>query len=101
MARDVVRFVQDARKDAGLDVADKIALSLNTESADLTDAIAAHRDTIAADTQVVQWSDAPLGGDAHHPASRSTASPSPSRFGRSDRENRRPLHPVEPDPSES
>ena len=65
MARDVVRFVQDARKDAGLDVADKIALCLSTESPDLMAAIAAHRETIAADTQVVDWSEVPLEGNCH------------------------------------
>ncbi len=65
MARDVIRLVQDERKKAGLDVADKIALSLSTESSDLAAAIAAHRDTIAADTQVVQWSEVPLEGNCH------------------------------------
>jgi isoleucyl-tRNA synthetase len=65
MARDVVRSVQDARKDAGLDVADKIALFLGTESDTLKAAIAEHRPTIASETQAVQWADAPLNGDAH------------------------------------
>jgi isoleucyl-tRNA synthetase len=59
MARDVVRFVQDARKDAGLDVADKIALYLGTESEQLRAAIEAHRDYIAAETQAVEWPTAP------------------------------------------
>jgi isoleucyl-tRNA synthetase len=59
MARDVVRFVQDARKDAGLDVADKIALYLGTESEQLRAAIEAHRDYIAAETQAVEWLTAP------------------------------------------
>ena len=65
MARDVIRLVQDERKKAGLDVADKIALHLGSESAELKAAIATHRDTIAADTQVVQWSDGPLEGTCH------------------------------------
>ena len=64
-ARDVVRFVQDSRKDAGLDVADKIALHLATESEALRAAIEAHRPTIANETQVVSWAAAPLAGDAH------------------------------------
>jgi isoleucyl-tRNA synthetase len=59
MARDVIRFVQDARKKAGLDVADKIALYLGTESEQLRAAIAAHRDYIAAETQAVEWLTAP------------------------------------------
>jgi hypothetical protein len=50
---------------AGLDVADKIALFLGTESDTLKAAIAAHRPTIASETQAVQWADAPLNGDAH------------------------------------
>jgi isoleucyl-tRNA synthetase len=64
-ARDVVRFVQDARKDAKLDVADKIALFLGTESDALKAAIAAHKPTIAAETQAVEWADAPPNGTAH------------------------------------
>jgi isoleucyl-tRNA synthetase len=68
MARDVVRLVQDARKEAGLDVADKIALYLGTESEPLRQAIAAHRAYVAAETQATQWSDAPLTGDAFTPA---------------------------------
>ena len=60
MARDVVRFVQDARKDAGFDVADKIALYLGTESTELKVAIATHRETIVADTQAIDWSETPL-----------------------------------------
>ncbi len=58
LARSVVRFVQEARKDAGLDVADQIVLSLTTEDADLAAAVETHRATIAADTQVVRWGDA-------------------------------------------
>jgi isoleucyl-tRNA synthetase len=62
MARDVIRFVQDERKKAGLDVADKIALFLGTESDALVQAISAHKATIAAETQVVEWLDAPPAG---------------------------------------
>jgi isoleucyl-tRNA synthetase len=62
LARDVIRLVQDERKKAGLDVADKIALHLATDSADLAAAIATHRATIAEDTQAVTWSDSPIPG---------------------------------------
>ena len=65
LARDVIRFVQDNRKDAGLDVADKIALHLGTSAETLSQAIATHRGTIAAETQAVEWADAPLNGPAH------------------------------------
>ena len=55
LAREVVRFVQDARKEAGLDVADKIALKLDAADAELTAAIETHRATIAGDVQAVAW----------------------------------------------
>ena len=61
LARDVVRLVQDARKEAGLDIADQIELALTTESAELAAAIASHRDTIAGETQAVRWHETPLG----------------------------------------
>jgi isoleucyl-tRNA synthetase len=62
LARDVVRFVQDARKDAGLDVADKIALFLGTESDELRRAIDTHWSTIAAEVQAVERLAAPQAG---------------------------------------
>jgi isoleucyl-tRNA synthetase len=64
LARDVIRQVQDTRKAANLDLADKIALHLATNG-DLCRAIAAHKDAIATATQAVEWSDAPLTGAAH------------------------------------
>ncbi len=67
MARDVVRLVQDARKDAGLDVADKIVLYLTSDSDALKQAIATHRASIAAETQAIEWSDSPLTGEAFTP----------------------------------
>jgi isoleucyl-tRNA synthetase len=63
MARDVVRHVQDARKKAGLQMEDRIELYLHTDSAKLKQAIAKHRDNIAAETLVARWSDTPLQGD--------------------------------------
>ncbi len=57
--------MQEARKGAGLDVADKIALYLGTESDALKQAIAAHKGAIAAETQAVEWLAAPPDGDAH------------------------------------
>jgi isoleucyl-tRNA synthetase len=63
MARDVVRHVQDARKNARLQMEDRIELHLHTESAKLSGAIAKHRDYIKAETLVVRWSETPLQGD--------------------------------------
>jgi isoleucyl-tRNA synthetase len=65
LARDVIRLVQDARKNAKLDVSDRIELYLGTDAPDLAAAIAAHRATIAGETQAARWADAPLTGDAY------------------------------------
>jgi isoleucyl-tRNA synthetase len=50
LARDVVRAVQQARKDAGFDVSDRIALRLGSESADTRAAIETHRELIGGET---------------------------------------------------
>ncbi|HMQ66791.1 MAG TPA: DUF5915 domain-containing protein, partial [Arachnia sp.] len=55
-AREVIRFVQEARKRAGLDVSDRIALVVEA-GPDLAEAVAAHRDLIAAEvlaTELIQ-----------------------------------------------
>jgi isoleucyl-tRNA synthetase len=49
VARELVRIVQDARKEAGLEVTDRIQLAVET-SAEPAEALAAHRDEIAAET---------------------------------------------------
>jgi isoleucyl-tRNA synthetase len=49
VARELVRMVQDARKEAGLEVTDLIQLGVET-SGEPADALAAHRDEIAAET---------------------------------------------------
>lgn len=50
IARDIVRNVQNLRKDAGLDIADRIRLSLVTDSAMLNAAIDQFREYIAGET---------------------------------------------------
>jgi isoleucyl-tRNA synthetase len=64
MARDVIRQVQQLRKEANLEMEDRIALYLHTESAELRQAIETHRAYIAAETLTVQWAAAPLGDGA-------------------------------------
>ncbi|QEL13977.1 isoleucine--tRNA ligase [Limnoglobus roseus] len=65
LSRDVIRFVQDARKNAGLDLSDKIVLSLSASSPELAAAIRTHREAIAAAVQATEWVEGPLPSAAH------------------------------------
>ena len=49
VVRDLVRVVQQARRDAGLDISDRIRLGVDGGD-DVTDAVEAHRDMLAAET---------------------------------------------------
>jgi isoleucyl-tRNA synthetase len=53
LARELVRVVQDARKEAGLDVSDRIALGIEVDG-DLADALAEHRTWLAAETLAIE-----------------------------------------------
>jgi isoleucyl-tRNA synthetase len=65
MAREVVRHVQNARKEAELEMEDRIILYVHTDSPKLRAAIEAHRSYIAAETLTTQWATAPLGQGAY------------------------------------
>ena len=54
IARDAIRVVQEARKNAGLDVSDRIVLALNAAPAEAA-ALEAHADLIAAETLAVAF----------------------------------------------
>jgi len=51
--REIVRFVQNARKDAGLNVDDRISLSFKTTDDDIRQAITEHSADIAAETLAI------------------------------------------------
>jgi isoleucyl-tRNA synthetase len=59
IARDIVRNVQNLRKDSGLDLADRIHLFLVTDGAEVRQAIAAFRDYIQRETLAVELNDQP------------------------------------------
>ena len=64
IARDVVHAVQAARKDAGLDVVDRISLTLEGDAA-ILDAVRAHEQYVAGETLAtsVAYRDGTLSGD--------------------------------------
>jgi isoleucyl-tRNA synthetase len=57
LTREIVRFVQNARKQAGLQVDDRIVLSLTTENAELQQAINQYKDEIAKETLTTEFRD--------------------------------------------
>jgi isoleucyl-tRNA synthetase len=65
-ARDVVRVIQQARKDADLDVSDRITLSVGADGA-VADAVRAHADFIAGETLAVSLSVIPAADVAGAP----------------------------------
>lgn len=57
MMREVVRQVQQLRKESGLEVSDRIKLELETKDPDLTKAIQEHADTIKSETLATKLAD--------------------------------------------
>ncbi len=64
MARDVVRQVQELRKQSGLEMEDRISLFLDTPSTILRSAIDTHRDYIAGETLTTGWVTTQPGGNS-------------------------------------
>jgi len=64
LAREVVRLIQDARKAAGLEVSDRVEVGLDAAEP-VAEAVAAHRERIAAEVLATTIRDALLGADAH------------------------------------
>jgi isoleucyl-tRNA synthetase len=60
LARDIVRLIQDQRKDTGCEYTDRIQVGLVTQSQPLADAIENHYDYIAKETLATEIVDRPL-----------------------------------------
>ena len=67
LARELIRTVQDARKQAGFEVSDRIILRI-VGSAGVEAALSAHRDLIMSETLAVDWGDEQFQGtfSTHH-----------------------------------
>jgi isoleucyl-tRNA synthetase len=63
LAREVIRHVQTSRKEANLNMEDRIVLRLSTDADDLRRAIEKHRDYLGQETLVSRWSETEISGE--------------------------------------
>ncbi|WP_049574675.1 DUF5915 domain-containing protein, partial [Streptomyces sp. SBT349] len=59
LARDVIRLIQDARKNSGLDVADRIAVRWRATDEEMARALAEHRDLVSAEVLATDFAEGP------------------------------------------
>ena len=64
-AREAVRLIQEGRKNAGLDISDRIALRWSTSSPDVAAAMREHADLIAGEVLATAYEEGPPEPDAH------------------------------------
>lgn len=64
-AREMVRHIQELRKNSGLEIEDRIRLGVETDSAAVGRALEAHRDYICGETLAVELGAGPLDGASH------------------------------------
>ncbi len=79
IAREVIRLVQDARKNDGLDIADRISLRWSTADTEVAEAIAEHQAMISAEVLAVDSGAQPTGAFAS-PGAADTGPGSPGTF---------------------
>ena len=77
-AREVIRLIQDARKNDGLDVTDRIALRWSAVDADLAAALTEHRELIAGEVLAVSF------GPGEEPGAAEAGAPGSAWFGHAD-----------------
>ena len=68
IARDLVRYIQEFRKQSALEMEDRIELYLNTNSNEIQDAINMHRNYIATETLIQHWASQPFEDLGHKTA---------------------------------
>jgi isoleucyl-tRNA synthetase len=83
LARDVIRAVQQARREAGLDVSDRIELVVASPHAEVRDAVEVHQDLIAGETLALRTRVEAVSPSAapEHPSAQEETSRTPATVG--------------------